>query len=386
MSQSGRRRYDVRDPDLVHRIDDLMAEMAARFGVDPESDRGESLRQMLVTVTRLAGDGASSGNLKLLNNTLKELRHAFRVFAPYRPLRKVACFGSARTGPGHPDYEQARTFAERIVAEGWMVITGAGGGIMEAAQGGAGRGASFGVNIRLPFEQEANPVIAGDEKLINFRYFFTRKVMFVKESHAIVLLPGGFGTHDEGFEALTLIQTGKSEVLPVVFLDSLGGSYWRDWQRYVESHLGARGLISAEDLALFTVTDDVDVAVKHLCDFYSNYHSSRHVRDELLIRVRRAPDADQLEQLNDEFADLLEEGRIEVTGPLPAERDEAPGLARVSLHPHRKKVGRLRELIDRLNTLAPEAESSPRGALPHEIVAEPVPYEQEMEEGAETGE
>jgi uncharacterized protein (TIGR00730 family) len=386
MSQSGRRRYDVRDPDLAHRIDDLMADMAARYQVDPESDQAESLRQMLVTVTRLAGDGASSGNLKLLNNALKELRHAFRVFAPYRPLRKVACFGSARTGRGHPDYEQARAFAERIVAEGWMVITGAGGGIMEAAQGGAGREASFGVNIRLPFEQEANPVIAGDEKLINFRYFFTRKVMFVKESHAIVLLPGGFGTHDEGFEALTLIQTGKSEVLPVVFLDSPGGSYWRDWQRYVESHLGARGLISAEDLALFEVTDDVDVAVKHLCDFYSNYHSSRHVRDELLIRVRRAPDADQLERLNDEFADLLEEGRIEVTGPLPAERGEAPGLSRVSLHPHRKKVGRLRELIDRLNTLVPEAESSPRGALPHEIVAEPVPYEQEMEEGAETGE
>jgi len=386
MSNPGRRRYDVSDPDLARRIDDLLSEVVARYAVDPESDRAESLRQILVTVTRLAGDGASSGNLKLLNNALKELRHSFRVFAPYRPLRKVACFGSARTPVGHPDYEQARAFAERIVAEGWMVITGAGGGIMAAAQGGAGREASFGVNIRLPFEQQANPVIAGDEKLINFRYFFTRKLIFVKESHAIVLLPGGFGTHDEGFEALTLIQTGKSEVLPVVFLDSPGGTYWRDWRRYVESHLRSRGLISAEDLALFHVTDDVDEAVGHILDFYSNYHSSRHVRDELLIRVHQAPDADQLAGLNDDFVDLLESGRIEVTTARPAERGEAPGLARLSLQPHRKKVGRLRELIDRLNSLVPDAASSPRGALPHEIVASPLPHDQEEQEDAEPGE
>jgi len=385
MATPGRRRYDVRDPDLARRLDDLMAGIAGQYDVDPDSDRAESLRQILVTVTRLAGDGASAGNLKLLNNALKELRHAFRVFAPYAPLRKVACFGSARTESGHPDWEQARAFAERIVAEGWMVITGAGGGIMAAAQGGAGRGASFGVNIRLPFEQEANPVIAGDEKLINFRYFFTRKVMFVKEAHAIVLMPGGFGTHDEGFEALTLIQTGKSEILPVVFLDSPGGTYWRDWKAYVESHLGARGLISEDDMALFHVTDDVDDAVQHVRGFYSNYHSSRHVRHQLLIRVREAPDVEQLERLNADFADLLEEGRIEVSGPHPAEQEEAPGLARVSLHPHRKKVGRLRELIDRLNALVPLEKATPRGALPHEIVAEPVPYEQEIEEDAEAG-
>jgi uncharacterized protein (TIGR00730 family) len=385
MTQPGRRRYDVRDADLAQRIDDLMATIATRYAVDPESDRAESLRQMLVTVTRLAGDGASAGNVKLLNNALKELRHSFRVFAPYSALRKVACFGSARTAPDHPDWEQARRFAEHVIAEGWMVITGAGGGIMAAAQSGAGREASFGVNIRLPFEQQANEVIAGDEKLINFRYFFTRKVMFVKESHAIVLFPGGFGTHDEGFEALTLIQTGKSEIVPVVFLDAPGGSYWRDWQSYVESHLGARGLIDPSDAALYHVTDDVDDAVRHLLAFYSNYHSSRHVRDALLLRVHRAPDGEQLERLNDAFADLLERGRIELTDPLPAEQDEAPGLARVRLWPHRKKVGRLRELIDELNTLVPESAASPRGALPHEIVAEPVPYEQEVEEDAETG-
>ena len=377
MSQSGRRRYDVRDASLADQVDDLLARLQRIYELAPDSDRVESLRQIIVTATRLAGDDTSSGNVRLLNNALKELRHAFRVFAPYEDLRKVACFGSARTAPDHPDWHQAFAFAERIVDEGWMVITGAGGGIMAAAQGGAGREASFGVNIRLPFEQQANEIIAGDEKLINFRYFFTRKVMFVKEAHAIVLFPGGYGTHDEGFEALTLIQTGKSEIVPVVFVDAPGGSYWRDWQAYLEKHLRGRGLIGSEDFSLFKVTDDVETAVAEVLGFYSNYHSSRNIRDLLLIRVHRAPDGDQLERLNVEFADVLETGRIEIVDPHPAENGELPGFARIAMRAERRKVGRLRELIDQLNDWVPESSSPPREALPHQIVAQPGAFEGE---------
>jgi hypothetical protein len=235
------------------------------------------------------------------------------------------------------------------------------------------------VNIRLPFEQQANSVIAGDPKLINFRYFFSRKLAFVKNSHAIALFPGGFGTHDEGFEALTLIQTGKSEMLPVVFVDSPGGSYWRDWEEYVRSHLLARGLISEEDLSLFKITDDVEAAVGEVTGFYRNYHSSRYVRDWLVIRVREAPDAALLAALNDEFADILLEGAIEVRGALPEEGGEADPFPRVLLRFDRKQLGRLRQLIDRLNACA-EPELSASDAAPHEIVAAPLPPEAESAE------
>ena len=206
MTEEQRKRYELGDAELEQRIEALIATAEARYGAASDAD---AVRQIIVSGLRLLRDGTSRGDLKLLNNALKELRHAFRVFAPYRAVRKVAVFGSARTTPDQPDWKQAFAFAERIATEGWMIITGAGAGIMGAAQGGAGRAASFGVNIRLPFEQQANPPIAGARKLINFRYFFTRKVAFVKEAHAIALFPGGFGTHDEGFEALTLIQTGK---------------------------------------------------------------------------------------------------------------------------------------------------------------------------------
>ena len=209
--RAARRRYQLRRPELNEAIEGLL-EDAGRESTDAADL--ELVRQLLVTGVHLLRDGTSRAELKLVNSALKELRHAFRVFSPYSELRKVAVFGSARTPQDHPDWRHAHSFAEKMVHAGWMVITGAGDGIMGAAQGGAGRHASFGVNIRLPFEQQANPVIAGDEKLINFRYFFTRKVVFVKEAHGIALFPGGFGTHDEGFEALTLIQTGKSEMVP----------------------------------------------------------------------------------------------------------------------------------------------------------------------------
>jgi uncharacterized protein (TIGR00730 family) len=372
-----RRRYELRNAELNAKIEELISFASRAYEAGDE--RADLVRQMFVTGLGLLGDDCSTGDLKLLNATLKELRHAFRVFAPWAHVRKVAVFGSARTRPEHGDWEQAHRFAERIVAAGWMVITGAGDGIMGAAQGGAGREASFGVNIRLPFEQQANPVIAGDPKLINFRYFFSRKLAFVKNSHAIALFPGGFGTHDEGFEALTLIQTGKSEMLPVVFVDSPGGSYWRDWQEYVHSHLLGRQLIAEEDLSLFKVTDDVDEAIAELIGFYRNYHSSRYVKDALVLRVREAPDEAELATLNDEFGDMLAEGAIEVRGALPEERGEAESFPRVMLRFDRKKMGRLRQLIDRLNALAaPEVPAD--DAAPHEIVAAPLPPEAERAE------
>ncbi len=371
-----RRRYEVRHPELNERIEELVARAEALYGREAP---GDFLRQMMVTVLRFLGDGTATADVKLVNSALKELRHAFRVFAPYEQVRKVAVFGSARTEPGSPDYRQAQAFAERIVSEGWMVITGAGGGIMGAAQAGAGRDESFGVNIRLPFEQRANEVIEGDPKLINFRYFFTRKVTFVREAHAIVLFPGGFGTHDEGFEALTLIQTGRSEILPVVFVDAPGGHYWQDWRSYVDGHLRARDLISEDDLSLFRITDDVDTAVHEVLDFYRNYHSSRFVDGRLVLRVHVAPDPEQLERLNARFEELLVGGRIEVCEALAAEADEVPHLPRVALRFDRRRAGLLRRLIDDLNALASEP-SSPREAVWHDIVPEAMPPEAERAE------
>jgi uncharacterized protein (TIGR00730 family) len=372
-----KRRYELRDSELDRRVDELADAAAEVFGAAPGD--AELARQMLVTSLRFLRDDALTGDLKLVNAAMKELRHAMRVFAPFAETRKVACFGSARTAPDHPDWLQAERFAEQMVRAGWMVITGAGEGIMRAAQGGAGRAASFGVNIRLPFEQGANEVIAGDPKLVNFRYFFTRKVTFVKESHAIALFPGGFGTHDEGFEALTLIQTGKSEILPVVFVDQPGGSYWRDWGTYVQSHLRDRNLISEDDLALFKITDDVDEAVAEINAFYRNYHSSRYVGDKLVIRLRTAPDDEALEALNTRFADMLGGGAIARSEALPAEGSDAPGLPRLVLRFDRRRAGRMRQLIDELNRLRQESPPA-RDATPREIISVALSEEEEAQE------
>jgi len=378
-TSSSRRRYQLRRADLNQQIE-ILIEAAQREDTDP--DDLELVRQILVTGVRLLRDGTSRAELKLVNSALKELRHAFRVFQGYDLIRKVAVFGSARTSREHPDWSQAHAFAQRMVETDWMVITGGGDGVMGAAQGGAGRKASFGVNIRLPFEQVANEVIAGDHKLINFRYFFTRKLIFVKEAHAIALFPGGFGTHDEGFEALTLIQTGKSEIVPVVYIDEPGGSYWRDWQEYVRTHLCDRGLVAPEDLNLFRVTDSVEEAVSEIEGFYRNYHSSRFVRGRLVLRLHSAPNDEELEALNDEFSGLLESGRIERGQALPEESRELAHLPRIWLHCNRRAVGRMRRLIDRLNQFGDQA-AAPRDARRREIFASVVTPEQELEESEE---
>jgi len=315
---------------------------------------------MFERVFRLVGDETYSADLKMLNHALLELRYAFKVFAPYRSVRKVSVFGSARTGKDRLEYKMAKRFSNKVSNRGYMVITGAGPGIMEAAQGGAGRARSFGVNIRLPFESKANEVIENDPKLIHFKYFFTRKVCFLKETDAIVIFPGGFGTHDEAFESLTLVQTGKSDLVPIVFVDRPGGTYWSAWLDYVRTHLRDEGYIDGFDESLFHVTESVEDAVDVVDGFYRNYHSTRYVRPLQVIRMNQPVTDSLLERLNREFSDIVVSGKIErLSAALEAEKDEpkTADLHRIAFRFDRKSYGRLRSLIDVLN-LEPESPRS----------------------------
>ncbi len=303
------------------------------------------------TADKLARDGATRGDLKILSRTLRELRYAFKVFTPYRKQRKVTVFGSARTAPKETVYQQSIDFGRRMADEGWMVLTGAGGGIMEGAHVGAGTEMAMGVNIMLPFEQDANYIISNDEKLVHLKYFFTRKLLFVKEVHAVVLFPGGFGTQDEGFETLTLVQTGKRDLMPIVMIDEPGGTYWKEWARFIDEHLGDRGLISPEDTSLFYITDDPGDAVEEIMRFYSVYHSMRYVRGKLVLRLHVDPDDALMERLNDEYAGILEAGRIEKVPVHPFEADDEylKDLPRIALQFNRRDLGRLRQMVDLLN-------------------------------------
>ena len=315
---------------------------------------------MFERVFRLVGDETYTADLKMLNHALLELRYAFKVFAPYRSVRKVSVFGSARTGKDRLEYKMANRFSNKVSNRGYMVITGAGPGIMEAAQGGAGRARSFGVNIRLPFESKANEVIENDPKLIHFKYFFTRKVCFLKETDAIVIFPGGFGTHDEAFESLTLVQTGKSDLVPIVFVDRPGGTYWSAWLDYVRTHLRDEGYIDGFDESLFHVTESVEDAVEVVDGFYRNYHSARYVRPLQVIRMNQPVTDSLLERLNREFSDIVVSGKIErLSAALEAEKDEpkTADLHRIAFRFDRKSYGRLRSLIDVLN-LEPESPRS----------------------------
>lgn len=306
--------------------------------------------QMLLTVSRLAADDADRGDVKVLNVALRELRYAFKVFAPYADAPKVSIFGSARTPEDHPHYIAAKKFGEQIQRAGWMVITGAGDGIMRAGHQGATRKSSFGVAISLPFEQSTNTIIADDPKLITFKYFFTRKLIFVKEAHAFVLFPGGFGTQDEGFESLTLIQTLKTSPKPVVLCDAPGGTYWAHWRTYVEAELLGHGMIDESDLSLFLITDNTEEAVAEIATFYRRYHSSRYVDDKLAIRLNTPLTAEALAAINRDFSDIVIEGEYELRDtPLPTESDECPGKSRLVFKFNRRNAGRLRLLINRIN-------------------------------------
>jgi uncharacterized protein (TIGR00730 family) len=343
-------------PTSVTQVQEIVAAVLADAGPLGSPQQERYLREILTTVVRLMRDNASTGDLKIINTALKEMRNAFKVFAPYRHIRKVSAFGSARTKETSRAYAQAKEFATRICQEGFMVLTGAGGGIMRACQEGSGRERSFGVNIRLPWEQGANEFIDRDPKLITFKYFFTRKLMFIKEADAIVLFPGGFGTHDEGFESLTLVQTGKSRPLPIVFLDAPRATYWKTWKRYVDDHLLRPGLISAEDMSLFKVTDDIDEAIAEIRGFYRVYHSSRYVGDRLVVRLNAALPLAFLERLNAEFADILQDGVFELGEALPQEQGEPEiaHLPRLVFRFNRMRFGRLRAMIDVINRAGPE--------------------------------
>jgi len=314
---------------------------------------GDLVGQMVENSLKLLRDQTNRGDVKLINKAMKELRYALKVFAPYRNVHKVSIFGSARTPENHADYRQALAFAKRMAGAGWMVITGAGGGIMAAGHGGAGADPSFGLAIRLPFEQSTNPYIAQDKKLVNFKYFFTRKLMFVRAANAIALFPGGFGTMDEGFEVLTLIQTGKCVPMPVVLVDSPGGSYWKAWARFIETELLSRGLINEDDLALFKITDNVEVAAQEVTHFYSNYHSLRYHHDDLIIRLQRRPTAAQAKSLEQEFRDINVGNGFHVGQALSIEANEEDlaHLHRLVFHFNKRDQGRLRMLINRLNDL-----------------------------------
>jgi uncharacterized protein (TIGR00730 family) len=330
----------------VYRIAD---ELVAALEDVPD---GDIIAEIIENTLKFLRDKTNRGDLKLVNKSFKELRYALKIFVPYRDVRKVSIFGSARTLENHSDYRQAAAFAKAMAASGWMVITGAGGGIMAAGHGGAGADPSFGLAIRLPFEQKTNVHIANDPKLINFKYFFTRKLMFVRSSNAIALFPGGFGTMDEGFEVLTLVQTGKSVPMPIVFIDSPGGDFWGAWQRYVMDHLLKSGLIAEQDLSLYKITDNVDVAVEEVRRFFRNYHSVRYTRDELVIRLQRAPNEKQLDEIRARFSDIKMGGDFRVSDALPIERDEAAlkDLPRLVFAFNRRDHGKLRMLIDLLNS------------------------------------
>ena len=332
------------DPELRRRVQEIIEYKGGGFNE-------ENVADIVENALKLLSDVKDTGDVRVIQTALRELRYAFKLFAPYAHTRKVTIFGSARTLPTRQEYQQAVEFGRKIAQAGFMVITGAGSGIMQAGHEGAGPEKSFGANIRLPWEQAANPIIREDKKLVTFKYFFTRKLIFIRHSDAIVLFPGGFGTMDEGYEALTLMQTGKSQVMPLVLVDRPGGTYWKTWDKHVREHLLRDQLISPDDLNLYRITDDTDQAVKIITRFYRNFHSSRFVKELLVIRLAHAPSDSAVAALNEDFSDLIVGApiqRIEATADELADEDHVE-LPRIAFGFNRRDYGRLRQLIDVLN-------------------------------------
>ena len=334
------------DPELHRRVQELIAFKGGGYNEEAVADLIENALKILTDVK-------STADVRVIQTAVRELRYAYRLFAPYAQTRKVTIFGSARTAPNKQEYQQAVEFGQKIVKAGFMVITGAGPGIMQAGHEGAGPEKSFGVNIRLPWEQSANPVIREDKKLISFKYFFTRKLIFIRHSDAIALFPGGFGTMDEGYEALTLMQTGKSQLMPLVLIDRPGGTYWKTWDKNVREHLLRDQLISPDDLTLYQITDDTNQAVKIITRFYRNFHSTRFVKDLFIIRLRHAPSPTAIEAMNEDFADIITGPPIKVIEPTLEEREDGNylDLPRIAFGFNRRDYGRLRQLVDMLNGL-----------------------------------
>jgi hypothetical protein len=342
--QPTRRQWSV-EPPFDARVRQLVRDWDA-------SESPELIEEMIVTALKIARDHMTVADLKLINRSMKEMRNAARVFAPFQNLRKVAVFGSARTPADSPVYEVAKDFAHQMVLHNFMVVTGGGDGIMGAAQRGAGRAHSFGLNIRLPSEQRANEIIHGDPKLITLNYFFTRKLNFVKEAHAFALFPGGFGTLDETFEVLTLMQTGKARIIPVVMLNRPGGNYWELWMKFITDRLLKRGLISEEDFSFFKITRTIPEAVEEILHFYKIYHSARWVGERFVIRINDRLSKKAITNLNQQFADILRVGEIVQRSALSQEKNEPEilHLPRLILIPFRNNFGRFRQLIDAINS------------------------------------
>jgi uncharacterized protein (TIGR00730 family) len=336
------------DPDITAQLDKLVEAVGGRNG----TFESRLVRDLMQTALKLIPDGRDTGELKLITNSVKELRYAYRVFGKYREPHKVTIFGSARTPETHPDYHACVDFSRLMAAAGWMIITGAGMGIMRAGHVGPGRASSFGVAIRLPFETNANEVIDGDEKLIRFRYFFTRKLIFISQAEAVALFPGGFGTLDEAYEALTLVQTGKSTPVPIVALEGAGGDYWSSWDQWVRTQLLARGWVSEEDPSIYHLAKDPVDAMSYIVKFYRNYHSSRYVGDDFVIRLRHALRAEDVATLESEFKVLCKSGGFTLRGPLDGE-DDHHGLPRLVFQHTRHKFGLLHRLIRRINDFDP---------------------------------
>ncbi len=307
--------------------------------------------EMIVTALKGVEARIGRGDLKLLSRAIRELRYAFKIFQQYRNVRKVSIFGSARTPSSDASYQMTKIFAKKLIDNGYMIITGAGPGIMEAGNAGAGPSGSFGVNIRLPYEQHANPFIADQPTYIDCRYFFTRKLVFVKEAAGAAFFPGGFGTLDEAFEILTLVQTGKCDPIPVVFVDAPKQTYWKDLNKFILTSMLKKGKISKEDLSLFKITDSVEEAATEIFRFYSNYHSMRYVGDNLVMRTKRPIDKGQLKVINAKFKDIVNKGEFITSGPLDEEANqpELKHLPRLVFPFNRTNNGRLRQLIDHLN-------------------------------------
>lgn len=338
--------FNAWDPAVVKKIDELVQLAGGRVGSDDNSDL---VREMIVTALKAQHTPLARGDVKILSRALRELRYGFRIFQPFRHRKKVTIFGSARTPTSAPEYKQARDFARRMAKEGYMSITGAGGGIMRAGNEGAGAGNSFGVSIRLPFEQIPNEYIRNKDFFIDCRFFFTRKLMFLKETNAVAVFPGGFGSHDEGMESLTLVQTGKCDPIPLVFINPPGSRYWKDWLAYIKKHLLKNELICPEDLDLFKITDSVEEAVEEILNFYKTYHSMRFVGDRFVIRLQRPLDPQTLKNINRQFRDICLKGAFTVTGALP-EENEYLDLPRLVFTFKRVRFGRVRQLINYLNS------------------------------------
>jgi uncharacterized protein (TIGR00730 family) len=329
-------------------------------GSESRQQISDLVRRLRQVADRLPVERTPHDDLKILSQTLRELRRAFAVFAPYRSQRKVTIFGSARTPRESPAYAQAVRLGQLMVKNDWYVVTGASTGIMEAGHRGAGRDRSMGLNIMLPFEQESNEVIRGDSKLVTMKYFFTRKLMFVKECDAVVCLPGGFGTLDEAFEVLTLLQTGKRELMPLVFLDAPGGTYWADWLAYIRKHLLAGKMISPEDLSLFQVTDRVEETVDEILRFYRVFDRMHYENNRLVLRLRERLNEATIETLQRDFADILADGTFrqenhstgQTNGHPPDAHTLTSSAWRLVFHFNRRSHGRLRQLVDSLNRAA----------------------------------